>query len=47
MSRDQLLTAMECRPEEWPNRSAALFMVWEERPSETAAKIAEGVTNGD
>lgn len=42
-SRDQLLTAMECSAEAWPNRSAALFQSWEGRAATAAARIAEGV----
>lgn len=42
-SRAQLLAAMECKAEEWPNRSAALFLSWEGRAAEAAARIAEGV----
>lgn len=42
-SRGQLLAAMECKAEEWPSRSAALFQLWEGRAGEAAARIAEGV----
>lgn len=42
-SREQLLVAMECKAEEWPNRSAALFLSWEGRAAAAAARIAEGV----
>jgi HK97 family phage portal protein len=42
-SRAELLAAMECKTEEWPNKSAALFTAWEGRAGEVAARIAEGV----
>lgn len=44
-SRNDLLDAMECRSEEWPKRSAALFLSWEGRAAEAAARIVEGVTS--
>lgn len=43
-SRAELLAAMECRAEEWPNKSAALFAEWEKRPGLLAAEIAGSVT---
>lgn len=43
-SRTDLLAAMECKSEEWPNRSAALLTAWESRASEYAGMIAEEVT---
>jgi hypothetical protein len=43
-SRAELLAAMECKSEEWPNKSAALLQAWEGRAAVAAAKIAEGVT---
>jgi HK97 family phage portal protein len=42
-SRAELLAAMECKAEEWPNKSAALLQAWEGRAAVAAAKIAEGV----
>lgn len=42
-SREELLTAMDCKAEEWPNKSAALFTVWEGRAANAAKAIAESV----
>jgi HK97 family phage portal protein len=39
-SREQLLGAMECKAEEWPNRSAALLRAWETRAAGEAAGLA-------
>lgn len=43
-SRAELLAAMECRAEEWPNKSAEMLIAWENRAAEGAASIAERVT---
>jgi hypothetical protein len=40
-SREQLLAAMECKSEEWPNKSAAVLDAWERRAGEEASALAK------